>query len=51
MANRWHILRPFKSTKLAKMGDSEKTMMNVEYTLVVKNEAAHAMMTDVVPAP
>ena len=43
-------LRPFKSTKLAKMGDSEKTMMNVEYTLVVKNEAAHAMMTDVVPA-
>ena len=38
-------LRPFKSTKLAKMGDSEKTMMNVEYTLVVKNEAAHAMMT------
>ena len=39
-------LRPFKSTKLAKMGDSEKTMMNVEYTLVVKNEAAHAMMTD-----
>jgi len=44
-------LRPFKSTKLAKMGDSEKTMMNVEYTLVVKNEAAHAMMTDVVPTP
>mgnify|MGYP006140391919 CR=1 FL=1 len=44
-------LRPFKSTKLAKMGDSEKTMMNVEYTLVVKNEAAHAMMTDVVPVP
>ena len=42
-------LRPFKSTKLAKMGDSEKTMMNVEYTLVVKNEAAHAMMTDVTP--
>ena len=39
-------LRPVKSTKLAKMGDSEKTMMNVEYTLVVKNEAAHAMMTD-----
>ena len=39
-------LRPFKSTKLAKMGDSEKTMMNVEYTLVCKNEAAHAMITD-----
>ena len=42
-------LRPFKSTKLAKMGDSEKTMMNVEYTLVVKNEAAHAMITNVTP--
>ena len=39
-------LRPFKSTKLAKMGDSEKHMMNVEYTLVVKNEAAHAIITD-----
>jgi len=39
-------LRPFKQTKLAKTGDSEKTMMNVEWTLVVKNEAAHAMMTD-----
>ena len=39
-------LRPFKQTKLAKMGDSEKTMMNVEYTLVVKNEAAHAVMKD-----
>jgi len=38
-------LRPFKQTKLAKTGDSEKTMMNVEYTLVVKNEAAHAMVT------
>ena len=39
-------LRPFKQTKLAKMGDSEKHMMNVEYTLVVKNEAAHAVMKD-----
>ena len=38
-------LRPFKSTKLAKMGDSEKHMMNVEYTLVVKNEAAHAKIS------
>ena len=40
-------LRPFKKTKLAKTGDSEKYMMNVEYTLVVKNEAAHAMITDI----
>jgi len=39
-------LRPFKKTKLAKTGDSEKHLMNVEYTLVVKNEAAHAMVTD-----
>ena len=40
-------LRPFKKTKLAKTGDSEKYMMNVEYTLVVKNEAAHAMINDI----
>lgn len=39
-------LRPFKQTKLAKTGDSQKTMMNVEWTLVVKNEAAHAMIGD-----
>ena len=39
-------LRPFKKTKLAKMGDSEKHLMNVEYTLVVKNEKAHAQVTD-----
>ena len=38
-------LRPFKTTKLAKTGDSEKTMMNVEYTLVVNNEAAHAKIS------
>jgi hypothetical protein len=45
MANTCY-LRPFKQTKLAKMGDSEKHLLNVEYTLVVKNEAAHAMVTD-----
>ena len=44
MANTCY-LRPFKQTKLAKMGDSEKHLLNVEYTLVVKNEAAHAMVT------
>ena len=42
-------LRPFKKTKLAKTGDSEKYMMNVEYTLVVKNEAAHAMINGIAP--
>jgi len=39
-------LRPFKKTKLAKTGDSEKHLMNVEYTLVVKNEKAHAVIKD-----
>ena len=42
-------LRPFKKTKLAKMGDSEKHLMNVEYTLVVKNEKAHAVIKDLTP--
>jgi len=45
-------LRPFKSQKLAKTGDNEKHLLNVEYTLKVNNEAAHAMMTEVVvPTP
>ena len=45
-------LRPFKSQKLAKTGDNEKHLLNVEYTLRVNNEAAHAMMTEVVvPTP
>tara|TARA_B110000858_G_scaffold95128_1_gene109625 strand:- start:36 stop:929 length:894 start_codon:yes stop_codon:yes gene_type:complete len=43
-------LRPFKSQKLAKTGDNEKHLLNVEYTLKVNNEAAHAMMTDATPA-
>ena len=40
-------LRPFKSTRLAKTGDSEKTLMNVEFTLVVSNELAHAAITNI----
>jgi len=40
-------LRPFKKTKLAKTGDHEKHLMNVEYTLVVKNEKAHAKVSDI----
>ena len=40
-------LRPFKKTKLAKTGDSEKHLMNVEYTLVVKNEKAHAKVSSI----
>jgi len=39
-------LRPFKQTRLSKTGDSEKTLMNVEWTLVCKNQEAHAMMVD-----
>ena len=39
-------LRPFKQTKLAKTGDNEKHLLNVEYSLKVNNEAAHAMMSD-----
>jgi hypothetical protein len=42
-------LRPFKKTKLAKTGDSEKYLMNVEYTLVVKNEKAHAKVSGIAP--
>jgi len=40
-------LRPFKKTKLAKTGDHEKHLMNVEYTLVVKNEKAHAKVSGI----
>ena len=40
-------LRPFKQTKLAKTGDSDKYLMNVEYTLQVNNEAAHAAITNI----
>ena len=39
-------LRPFATNELAKTGDSEKTQLLVEYTLQVKNEAAHAMIAD-----
>ena len=39
-------LRPFATNELAKTGDSEKTQLIVEYTLEVKNEAAHAIIAD-----
>ena len=39
-------LRPFATNELAKTGDSEKTQLLVEYTLEVKNEAAHAIIAD-----
>jgi hypothetical protein len=39
-------LRPFQTNELAKAGDSEKTQLLVEYTLQVKNEAAHGLIGD-----
>jgi hypothetical protein len=40
------ILRPMKSKKLADTGDHEKHMINVEYGLICKNEAASAAIRD-----
>lgn len=39
-------LRPFQTNELAKAGDAEKTQLLVEYTLEVKNEAAHGIAAD-----
>jgi hypothetical protein len=39
-------LRPFQTVELAKTGDSEVTQLLVEYTLEVKNEAAHGIIAD-----
>ena len=46
----WEVgyLRPFKQQELAKTGDAMKGMLNVEYTLVSKNEAASAVIADLV---
>jgi hypothetical protein len=32
--------------KPAKTGDAEKRVINVEYTLIVNNEAAHGVIAD-----
>jgi len=37
-------LRPFETERLAKTGDSEKFNVIAEWTLVVKNEAAHGLV-------
>jgi hypothetical protein len=44
----WKIatLRPFSTTDLAKTGDSEKKMLNTEYTLEACNEAASGIVAD-----
>jgi hypothetical protein len=39
-------LRPFQTLELAKVGDSETTQLLVEYTLEVKNQAAHGIIAD-----
>lgn len=39
-------LRPFQTNELAKVGDADVTQLLVEYTLEVKNEAAHGIIAD-----
>jgi hypothetical protein len=39
-------LRPFFTNELAKNGDSDRTQLLVEYTLEVRNEAAHGIIAD-----
>ena len=39
-------LRPFQTNELAKTGDADLTQLLVEYTLEVKNEAAHGIIAD-----
>ena len=43
-------LRPFQTNDLAKTGDSEKTQLLAEFTLEMRNEAAHAIVADLNPA-
>lgn len=40
------FLRPMHTVKLAKTGDAEKRLLQVEYTLVVKNEKALGVVAD-----
>lgn len=41
-----HYLRPFQVNSLAKTGDAEKRQMLCEWTLCMKNEAAHGKIGD-----
>lgn len=43
------VLRPMASMELAKTGDAEKRLINEEYCLEVKNEAAHFVVADATP--
>lgn len=40
------FLRPMHTVKLAKTGDAEKRLLQVEYTLVIKNEKALGVVAD-----
>jgi hypothetical protein len=39
-------LRPFQTNELAKTGDADLTQLLVEYTLEVRNQAAHGIISD-----
>jgi hypothetical protein len=43
-------LRPFATNELAKAGDAEKTQILAEFTLEVRNEAAHGIAADLATA-
>jgi hypothetical protein len=42
-------LRPFQTNELAITGDNESTQLLAEYTLDVRNEAAHGILADLTP--
>lgn len=42
-------LRPMKDTPLAKVGDTENTLVNTEWTLINKNTKAHGAILDIQP--
>jgi hypothetical protein len=43
------FLRPFQTNELAVTGDNESTQLLAEYTLEVRNEAAHGIIADITP--
>jgi len=45
-----NYLRPFRETPLAKTGDSEKRLMNVEYTLCAYNQKSSGVVADLTTA-
>ena len=42
-------LRPFQTNELAVTGDNESTQLLAEFTLEVRNEAAHGIIADITP--